>query len=357
MSCFSGQLSNLEELSAHCDLGADRSLKQAGMRAARVLLQLYLQLGQDCVAIMEGSFACCVFAEEELLAFVSNSASRLLVTGFLPKSEMSQALASTTSSASTYATPPGEDDSCGTGSSLQEPSGSYKKTRRGKRAGKNLRLRNAESQLRRSISDLRHGNDPQRIPSFASQMNRVPASPPFRTQQRLPQHHSMPIRGSNYSSAQVDLRPLTRASPPADSFIRGRQSLDGSIPASPLLVPHDGKADAAWGEQDSSAGTSGETRQRAAPITPRQKQPGFHVLHSLTEEAFEPLQQAPRDSPGPFTPEQLSSDLGMIREESRSLRADSTGGSYGNALEAAEIQHMLARMQLHKQGTETAAAK
>lgn len=92
--------------------------------------------------------------------------------GMLPKGETSPALASTTSSASTYATPPGEDDNAG--SSLQEPSGSYKKTRRGKRAGKNLRLRNAESQLRRSISDLRHGNDPQRIPSFASQIVRPP---------------------------------------------------------------------------------------------------------------------------------------------------------------------------------------
>ena len=84
--------------------------------------------------------------------------------------------ASTPSSASSMYTstnPPDEEDDSETqtptSGSLQE-AGSYKKTRRGKRAGRNLKMRNAESELRRASSDIRRGSMDLHRSSYDSQV-------------------------------------------------------------------------------------------------------------------------------------------------------------------------------------------
>ena len=92
------------------------------------------------------------------------------------KGPRSPAPASTPSSASSLytSTTPAEDaDDIETPTSGSLQDGSFKKTRRGKRAGKNLKMRNAESELRRMSSDIRRGAVDLHRNSFESQAVRL----------------------------------------------------------------------------------------------------------------------------------------------------------------------------------------
>lgn len=137
---------------------------------------------------------------------------------------------------STNAPDEDEDSSlyAATSGSTHDTAGSYKKTRRGKRAGKNLKQRNADSEVRRTASSLRQGEVDLSRSSFDSQVSTSTAGMDWR--RPFPEHPhlsiSIPARPSLPVSPHRPAHASTwaGAQPTTPQFSLARSSLDTARP-------------------------------------------------------------------------------------------------------------------------------